>query len=221
MKKRWRTREVIFSDSDVSNFAGVLRSHYPRLRILRFDHWTDRNVDRLPNSGPSITYRETLANAGSNAPANYRDWLQQVWLEPDGWTPLWSGLDDMGYQDVTNPPTCAFTWYRPHLLDSSWFHEPGRWRLLPGRIAAHLADGDKEHHTFLNKVLRTVARLSTNKTPLHYHDSENGEIRGPNVHNYLWIGYVALDWVREDARRCFFYCHRPSDSIEGVSIGSE
>lgn len=208
-KKHWRCRSFIFSDSDVALFFATLQSALPQLRIHR-EHEVLGQDRKESGPPPELQYRDKLAS-----PENFTDLIQRVWPEPEGWAPAWS-VDDQGRQILSNPPPLSFMWETSQLLTGSWLLENGHWRLSTGRVSALYTDGDKEQRTFISKVWRTIAQLSTNKTPWHYHDSVTGEILGPIVHSDIWIGHGALDWVRQDPRRCLFCRHRPSDSIEGL-----
>lgn len=182
----------------------MLRSEFAGLRIVKHTReWYEWDPE------PQVIYRDRLSTAG-----NPTDLLQAVWLEPEDWQPAYQQKKPSRPRPIVlaNPPSVEFRWDAPKLLGNSWFHEDGPWRLLPGQIYARLTDGDLEHRRFINTVWRIIGKLSTNKTPWHYHAPE-GEIRGPYVDNMMWIGYGALNWVRQDPRRCFLYCHRPSDSI--------
>ncbi len=211
VKKRWRGRSGLVSDEDTVDLTAALQARFPQIRFTHYDYWKGQPKHLSDDELQELTvpYRDSLSSASWGYP------MLRVWLEPEGWRPEWAPSNYDPIYAIQNQPPLTFTWCASRLGAGSWFNNVDYSCLKLGEVWAHIAEGDKEHITFVNKVWWLIAGLSTNKTPCCVHDLAKEEIRGPFVANQIWIGHKALEWVRQDPARCFVHRHRPADSIEG------
>ena len=197
--KASKMRIMAMAPVDADDFSVALKEAYPSIRFTDYDYgYVDiRKSGRIRSIPMKILHY-------CNSLTDPETWRFRVWLEPEEWTPHWTGPNENDVFVIPNKPTFQF------IYDSSSLDVPRPDNLRPGRIWAYYKNEDKEHLRFLNRVWRIAARLTTNI--LDVVDEQTGDIRYPSGHTMVWAGYHALDWCRADPARRIDNTLRPADS---------
>ena len=166
----------------------------------------------------SLVYRDSLSY-------EHEDWFC-LWIEPEGWKPVWTKDNDSPFYQISNLPRLMFE-LRRSSFDSFGMHdEPTRDMYLKGqrdriRPPEHTWDDeivvatagaiwtswnadDKEAESFCRKVFRIAKKFMTNKfrgvddeTLLPYR-------KATTTSHHHWAGHHAMRWAAE--RRHNYLC---------------
>lgn len=190
-------RVLCFNQADAHDFGEALRERFPRIRFRMFDY-TYLQSRPAPGEQPrlDIPLYESLGDPS--------EWRFSVWIEPEGWEPVWEGPNKNNLMVITNKPVLRFAFDI-----SRCYPRPYGDNLHQGQIWAYYRADDKETARFLNAVWRISAKLSTNV--LDIVDPETGAVTYKATRSMIWAGYHALDWCRADPRHFIDGNIRPTD----------
>ena len=200
--KASKMRLLAMAPDDAKAFSECLREAFPNIRLTNYQYGSVEirkggRLYRVPKK--NLQYFDSLAEGESGRFV--------VWLQPEGWKPLWTGPNENDVFVISNEPTNQFVYESSHL------NIPYPDNLRCGRIWAYYKKVDKEHLRFLNRVWRISAKLTTNVVDVL--DMKTLQVRYPSQKTMLWVGYHALDWCRAYPARTIDENVRPVD-IERV-----
>ena len=183
---------------DAEAFSQALLDIWPDIRFTDYDvgYETILHEDGYLYDRPKkiLRYYSSLA---AEDPFHFH-----VWREPEDWTPDWIGPINDHYR-LANPPRLSFVYNR----SKCW--APRTWNIRSGRIWAYYLKSDKEHLSFLNKVIRLTGKLTSNFVELW--NRKTGELVDPGYRSELWVGHHTADWCRADPERRIDGSWRPGD----------
>ena len=174
---RFKTRYTAMNAADAEDFSRALIEAYPNVRFIRHPYWEytlfkGRRADgcweaeRIKNQPPNLH----VPYVGSMGIPDGDDFM--VWLEPEGWEPIWFGPGKFGTYSIINRPRLWFKFGRSR----EYPHPPDLTVLDDSRIESRYHRENKEHQAFLNKVWRIVAKLTSQALVLH--DKDTLEVKG-------------------------------------------
>jgi hypothetical protein len=196
-------RQTCLNDTDARAFSQALAEAFPRIRFLSFHY--DHNREYVDGVGwqlkdpivHKIPYRDSLGE-----PEERRYW---AWVQPKGWRPRWEGPNaEKGFR-IANTPRLNF------VFEKSVIPLGRATDLTEGRMWAFYDRDDKEHLSFLNKVWRICAKMTTNVL-----DSEHWRTGPKRSHNVKgpWVGPDAMRWCRENPKRRLGARYMPQEKPE-------
>lgn len=185
-------REYCLTTADVRAFEAMLRETFPDIRFVRKAHWYRRVDGKLVDQAPPnlvVPYVESLADPDEPD--------IEAWLEPEGWEPEW-WPEYFGSNPrhcrwlIINRPRLRFSFDRGGLRPSAFTD------LTRSRISALYEHGDKEHLSFVHKVIRLSQKM-TDQVLDHYPLGDKPPLRA--IRSYIWAGPDAMRWCREAPER--------------------
>lgn len=207
---RFKTRCTAMNAADAEDFSRALLEAYPNVRFVRHPYseyyvFKGRRADgcwqteRVENQPPNlhVPYVDSMG-----VPDGGRF---MVWLEPEGWEPIWFGPGKLGIYFIINEPKLWFVFGRSR----EYPHPPDLTVLDDSRIESRYHRANKEHQAFLNKVWRIVAKLTSQALVLH--DKDTLEVKGLSERSMLWAGHHAIRWCREDPKRFITDRYKPPE----------
>ncbi len=195
-----KSRLLAMLSEDAEEFSHRLLEIWPDIRYANFGKFGYKTVDDgeghlIDRPKKNLRYYSSLAAE--------EPFLFQVWREPEGWTPEWTGpIKD--HLRITNIPRINFVYESSKLVPSLCSH------MRSGRICAYYLKTDKEHLSFLNRVWRLIPKLTSNVVELW--DRDTGKLVKPGYRSELWIGHHTADWCSADPGRRINDSWRPGDA---------
>lgn len=196
-----KQREIALLPEDADEFSDILRAKFPDVRFLHYNYWRGYSDDSGHVQRPPslvVPYYDSLGDPGER-------WFL-VWLEPEGWKPIWTGPNEYDIYVIANEPRLQVSFDRGGIprLDPTWFAESRMWVIYER--------DDKEHLRFINQVWRLIDKFC--ERALIKVDPRTGETRGEPIRGGLRYGPRLVEWFREDPRRHFRQNWRPAAACE-------
>ena len=195
-------RHLCLTEADVREFEGLLREKFPDIRFVKWHHWHKRVDGKTVAQEPPnllVPYVDSLADPEERC--------LEAWREPAGWEPEW-WPEDIGSDGrlsrwlIINRPRLRFCFYRGIL------QPPDFTNLTQSGISALYEHGDKEHLSFVRKVIRLSQKITDNILDHHPH-ADRPPLRA--IKTFTWAGRDAMRWCRESPDRRLDGTHRPPE----------
>ena len=207
-------RSVCLLAKDVEAFEGVLLAAFPDLRFLWMDaarHTNLTKADGNPADGGwpvfgAVPYVESLHQE--------EDGCTRAWRESPGWQPIWGRTEYSGRNDIIlNNPERTFNYRRGYIRARMNVRRPELIFFEEGMLWGRHAHEDKEQKAFLQKVIRLLGKVATNKLAMFARGSRTELIPAKPCH--IWAGYHAIEWSRRHPYHVLgtFGC-RPLEEVE-------
>lgn len=196
-----RSRHLAATETDLRAFAAALTEVFPLARYC-FCRSGPLLVD---GTEPRFDFKPDLFAAGGWDP----DSTEMV-FDPD-WEPLFAQ-----YQPNRNEPDALRWIVRNHPRPSVWFRakpesreqlqsqpEHLRHYIAFSQIDFYADPRDPEQAKLRSRFFRLLGKFATNKNQDLYRRPEDTFLRHDAKGSTYWVGYDAIAWAREDARRYF------------------
>lgn len=199
-----KRREVAMISQDAEAFSIALLEIWPDIKFL--NNKTGQEI--IERDGKIVGRRPKKNLRYYSSLAEPEVFSFHVWREPEDWDPLWLGPNKYNVYELPNKPRFRFTY------EASVIRPNRRTQLDSGRIWGLYHKEDKEHLSFLNKVWRLTAKLTTNV--LDVHDRETGEVLQHSYRSMHWVGHHTAEWCRADPDRRIDESWRPGTELSNA-----
>ena len=196
---------------DVEALERLLLDAFPDLRFLWGNLW--RRASLATADGHQVGVQQV------HEPIPYIESLYQerlgwtmAWREPPGWRPVWGRREEAEYLIVLNQPPRRFGFLKGSIGRGGNPVQRNLVNFRDGLLNGRYAREDKEQKAFLSKVMRLLGKVATNKLAIFAPDSRTRLI--PAKPGYVWAGYHAIEWCRQDPRRRLGGAYRPLEEVE-------
>lgn len=181
-------RYLCLTKKDAHEFGEMLREKFPDIRFVRAPHWQKRVGGKTIWQEPPDLIFPYLDSLGDSEESNF-----EIWLEPEGWEPEWwperTGVKGrLTRWLVINRPRLRFDFHRGGI------QPPWNTNLTSTSIGALYEHGDKEHLSFVRKVIRLSEKI-TDRVLDVYPRGDKPPLRA--IKSYIWAGRDAMRWCRE------------------------